>query len=240
MSREILSHQTLTKSKIDTILVPQGAEYQAVCRALTGQKANYPNVLPIPVGISPVTRYLEKWRQSPDFLNKPPSTVLVMGLCGSLSPEYRVGEVVLYQGCYSLSLENYACDTELTQRLQDYLGGDVSLVKGLTSDRPIWSSQEKKHLGQMYQTDVVDMEGIAVLRAMQKDGIPVAMVRVVSDGCQQDLPDVSAAISDDGSLKPVPLAMAMLRHPCASVGLIKGSLKGLKVLGKIALMYLEN
>ncbi len=106
-------------------------------------------------------------------------------------------------------------------------------MRGLTSDRPIWSAQEKGKLGQIYDAGVVDMEGFAALEVLTEVGIAVAMVRVVSDDCDRDIPDLTPAIAPDGSLQPFSLALAMLGHPLAAARLIQGSLRGLKVLQQV-------
>jgi hypothetical protein len=62
----------------------------------------------------------------------------------------------------------------------------------------------------------------------------VGMIRVVSDDCFHDLPDLSAAFSPEGSLKPLPLAIGMARQPLAASRLIRGSLKGLSRLEKLS------
>jgi nucleoside phosphorylase len=190
----------------------------------------------IPMGIEPLKSYWQGWEQTTDFLNKPPSRVLLMGLAGSLSPRYQVGDVVIYQGCYyssnSSQLSWQECDRDLTGLLQARLKG-ASLVRGLTSDRLIWLAEEKRHLGQLYQADVVDMEGLAVLEFLQSQGIAVGIIRVISDDSEQDLPNLNYAFSSDGSWQPFSLGIKMLESPLAAVRLIRGSLAGLKVLQKV-------
>lgn len=221
---------------IDTILVPQGAEYRAICRGLgqRNKRTETPRLLAVPLGVQPLTAYLENWQQSPEFLNKPPAGILLVGLGGSLSPLTDLGELGIYQGCYYVSHPSQArwqdCDRQLTAFLKDSLGPRASLVKGLTSERLIWSAREKKQLGKSYGADIVDMESFAALAVSSKVGIPTAIVRAISDGCQQDLPDLAAAFSPDGSLKPLPLCLAMLQRPAAAAHLIRGSLRGLKAL----------
>ncbi|NES98879.1 MAG: phosphorylase, partial [Desertifilum sp. SIO1I2] len=98
------------------LLVPQGAEYQAVCRGLKQHPGTVPFVLPIPVGVNAVQRYLQTWKQLP-------KQVYVLGLCGSLNPEYQVGEVVLYQKCLYVQgeLHKQDCHPGLTATLQTQL-----------------------------------------------------------------------------------------------------------------------
>jgi hypothetical protein len=42
------------------------------------------------------------------------------------------------------------------------------------------------------------------------------MVRVISDDSHHNLPNLTSAISPDGSLLPLPLAMGMIRQPIAA------------------------
>jgi hypothetical protein len=224
---------------IDAILVPQGAEYQAVCQGLKKLSSPIPQVLPIPIGSSSVITYLRNWQQSQTFLHQPPATVLLIGLCGSLSPQYQVGDCVIYEGCSYFSdqfnsRESWQnCDLHLTDLLQKHLGDKVSKVKGLTSDRLIWSAAEKLQLGKQYLMDVVDMEGYGVLKKLNKNGIKVAIIRVISDNCDCDLPNLTEAISSDGSLRPFTLTGKMLQQPVAAIRLIRGSLTALNRLKKL-------
>ena len=210
---------------ITTILVPQGAEYKAVCRGLSGVTGSIPTVVAIPVGMKPLLKYLQQGQ----FLA--PSRVLIMGICGSLSDRYTVGDIVLYQDCVYQG-KRLECDRTFTAQLHSELSEKASLVKSMTSDRVIWSAAEKRRLGEM-PADVVDMEGFTALEFFNGAGVTVAMLRVVSDDCQHDIPDLTPAINSDGSLNPLPLAMGMLRQPLAATRLIRGSLTALKVLKQV-------
>ncbi len=217
---------------IQTIFVPQGAEYKAVCGGLSHITGTTPTVLAIPVGMKPLTKYLEQWQRDKHFPNDSQPRVLIMGICGSLSKRYAVGDVVLYRNCvYQKQVRE--CDRVFTTQLHSQISDKVSLVNSLSCDRVIWSAGEKLHLGETLGTDVVDMEGFAALEFFNASGVAVAMLRVVSDDCQYDIPDLTTAINTDGSLQPLKLAMILLRQPIAATRLIRGSLTGLKVLEQV-------
>lgn len=206
------------------ILVPKGAEYNAVCR---GVKFLDSQIFPIPVGVKALTQYLEN-----DF-SLFPSQVLIMGLCGSLSPKFGVGDVVLYESCV-YGGEVLECDRNFTSQLYNQLKTKVALVKALTSDSVVYSASEKRRLAETYSAEVVDMEGFAALKILSQTGISVAMLRVVSDDSQHNIPDLNSAIDDRGNLQPLPLAWEMITQPIAALHLIKGSLQGLKLLQQVA------
>jgi nucleoside phosphorylase len=160
-----------------------------------------------------------------------------MGLCGSLSPRYTIGDIVLYQDCVYESKEPtplaQSCDRQLTTLLHQKLKERVPLVNSLTSDRLVYSASEKRRLGQIYNTEVVDMEGFAALEVLTQAGVAVAMVRVISDDSHHNIPNLTSAISPNGSLQPLSLAIGMLRQPIAATRLIRGALHGLQVLQKV-------
>lgn len=206
------------------ILVPKGAEYNAVCR---GVKSLDFQVFSIPVGVKALTQYLEN-----DF-SLFSSKVLIMGLCGSLSPKFGVGDVVLFESCV-YGGEVLECDRNFTSQLYQQLKTQVSLVKALTSDSVIYSTSEKRQLAETFPVEVVDMEGFAALNVLSQKGIKVAMLRVVSDDSKHNIPNLNLAIDDKGNLQPLLLAREMITQPIAAFHLIKGSLKALKLLEEVA------
>ncbi|MEA5578936.1 phosphorylase [Anabaena sp. UHCC 0451] len=215
---------------INTILVPQGAEYQAVCRGLSRVTGFQLQVIAVPLGMKPLYQFLEKNCQ---HLNQPNQRVLLMGLCGSLNQHYNVGDIVIYEDCvYQGNL--LECDRNLTESIHQQLGDKVSFVKGLTSDRVISLAAEKRNLHQQFSADVVDMEGFATLEFFQQQGVSVVMLRVVSDDSLHDIPDLTSVITADGSLQPLPLVWKLISQPLAATRLIRGSLQGLKVLERVA------
>lgn len=213
------------------ILVPQGAEYRTVCRGLKFAHSSIPLTVAIPIGPRAVRQFLEQL-QLRIHISQP--KVLVMGLCGSLKPNLAVGDIVLYEHClYAANQEillQHACDVSLTAQLYLALKEKVTLVKALTSDRMIYAAQEKQFLARTTDADVVDMEGFTVVEFLSRAGFAVTTLRVVSDDCHHDLPNLTTAISPEGKLQTLPLALRMIRQPAAATRLIRGSLQGLRVL----------
>lgn len=202
------------------VLVPQGAEYQAVRRGLQASKVV---IIPIRAGAAAVT--------TPALINalrESPAMVLILGVCGGLQPDDRVGEVVVYTTCQDEAGQTYALDQMLSAKLVP----SWRRVKGITTAKTLSQAQEKQSLAARWGVEVVDMEGAPLLKALAR--MPVVMVRVISDGGDRDLPDLSQAFDSQGNLRPGPLAIAMLRNPRAAARLIQGSLQALKVLERIA------
>lgn len=235
---------------IHAILVPQGAEYQAVCRGL--KQTSVP-VFPVPVGAIPLKQSLETLKQNELWQTLEQRQVLLMGLCGSLSPQVQVSDVVLYQACVSVSSEMVQsiirqptlsldqvlhCDADLTA----YLGQVLHLVpvKAITSDRVIHKASEKQILGTVFDAAAVDMEGAIVLESLRSAGISVAMLRVVSDDCHHNLPNLNSAFREDGSLNAAALALSFLRDPIAAFHLIRGAMRGLQKIQLITATLFQD
>jgi|GEM_PF-179690 len=216
---------------LDAILVPQGAEYQAVCRSLPQQAVNSLSILPIPMGVKESSRYVRE-QIAPRTKAK---RVVLMGLCGSLQPQYTVGDVVLCDRCLDATGSVQRSDSTLSAQIERQLRSR-SILRGtaLTSDRLIHLAAEKQALGQRYPADIVEMEGFGVLESLSGFGIAAALLRVISDDSHGDIPDLSSALNAQGKLQPLPTALSFLQNPLAAARLIRGSLRGLKVLQEVA------
>jgi purine-nucleoside phosphorylase len=212
---------------IDLILVPKGAEYQSVMKGLERAVQPVPKVVAIPMGCLSVLRYLQQWQNTVPQMNSA-KTVLVMGLCGSLKPAYGVGDAVLYAHGLDQQNNRWQSDRCLTQTLHTRL--NLPLVAALTSDRFIATAPEKQTLAHTYDADVIDMEGTAIFSALAPLNLSIATLRVVSDSCQHNLPDLNSAIDANGSLRSFPMTLCFIRQPIAATRLVRGSLKGLHTL----------
>ena len=212
---------------INTIVVPQGAEYQAVGRGLTQAKMKNVRVVPIPIGVKQIERVLSDHSEIIDNS----SGILIMGLCGSLSNLCAIGDALLVESCEDVNHNLIKLDAQLTAEIGEKLA--IRTVAALTSDRIVTLAQEKLNLARQYSADLVEMEGYSyVVRLQQQDKV-VAMLRIVSDDLHGDLPNLDRAIDLQGNLKSLPMAIAFMKQPRAAVRLIRGSLTGLKALEQI-------
>lgn len=202
------------------ILVCNGAEYKTVKRGLRNTSL-YDRIIPIPIGIQAVYRFLET---SNIDRNKP---VILLGLAGSLSKEYLVGDVVVYDSCCYLE-KGELITKSCNERLKDYLVRRInaSAVRGITSDILLSESSQKKKLFQQSQAVVVDMESFAILSYFAT----AAVVRVISDGVDDNLPQLNQAITATGRLDGVGVFFAFLKQPAKGITLIRNSIISLKKL----------
>ncbi|MBE9204260.1 hypothetical protein IQ218_13465 [Synechocystis salina LEGE 06099] len=219
------------------IVAPQGTEAQAIAKGLG--KTDHIHLQAMPVGAIAVQSFLENLAQT---WAARPQGLLVMGVTGSLSADYGIGQAVWVEQCQYWGdgghgqQPEYVGDRHLMERINHLLEphGQIPLVKGITVPQVVCGGAEKQLLGQKSGAQVVDMENTAVLAFGAANQIPVAILRVVSDTMAQDLPDLSGVFTDQGALQPFPLAKALLRRPLTAGHLIQGSLRACAQLTAIA------
>ncbi|PZV09333.1 MAG: hypothetical protein DCF32_02610 [Leptolyngbya sp.] len=223
---------------VQVILVPAGAEYQAVMRGLKAIP-HAPPVVAVPAGPAAFRAFLESWADRSRFATQ---EILLLGLGGSLSPQHSVGDAILLEQVWSDTEGDQPplfkggrgdlpvqCDRALVESLAQRL--KVPVGTGVTCNRVITTVTEKRRLGDRYEAAVVDMESAVLLEAMPQ--AKVAILRVISDDCSHDLPDIAGAIDPYGSLRPVVLTLSFLKKPIAALNFIRSSVKGLNTLERL-------
>ena len=184
--------------RFDAVVIPRGAEARAVVR---GWRRPQPRMLFVPAGGSAGAAL-----QS----DVPIATALVMGLCGALDPVLRVGRPVVYAD---------VVDEDRTIVLDASLAGACAtalrcaIVRAANVPAVVGDVAVKAALRSATGAAAVDMEAAAIARTLHARGVRVAMVRVVSDDAVTPLPDLRGIYDAGGALRPLALALALLRTP---------------------------
>ncbi|HEX3465208.1 MAG TPA: hypothetical protein VHS78_14265 [Candidatus Elarobacter sp.] len=199
-----------------TILVPQGAEAEAVRRARPSAR-----VVALPPGAAAAGAL-------PDFEDG--ETAVVLGLCGGLW-RMRAGAVAIYARAVDAA-QAFELDPDLVDELSAALPEAV-VVNGCTTKRVITTVESRTVLAQRFNADVVDMEGTPLAKALTARRVRFAMVRVVSDDASRDLPPIEDAIDADGRLLPMPVALAFARKPLAAVAFVRNARGALDTLTNV-------
>jgi nucleoside phosphorylase len=201
------------------ILVPQGAEFQAVKRGI-GRSERL--IVAIPAGLQPVQNFLAQQQWDTRSVDR----VYVLGLCGGLNPDLAIGDAVVYASCQNFAQQFWQCESDEFNNAKS--------VKAISSNKIIATAKEKRFIREKYGCDVVDMEGTAILAYFAGLNIPVTMLRVVSDTAAGDIPDLSAAIDSNGKLQSRQLAIGLIKEPRKGLRLVRGAIVGLRALEKLA------
>jgi nucleoside phosphorylase len=132
-----------------------------------------------------------------------PDAILVIGLCGGLTEAMREEQIVAYTECLSADkAPALQCSPALTCAIIDILEKhrvSCDRVTGITSPRIVSNKSEKLALARS-GASVVDMETYQVLSVAARVGVPAAVLRVVADPLDTDMPDFNSALDANGAL----------------------------------------
>ncbi|HUK92079.1 MAG TPA: hypothetical protein VLZ81_16890, partial [Blastocatellia bacterium] len=159
--------------------------------------------------------------------------VLIIGLAGSLTHSIGEGDLTLYRSALTPTGECCALSEKLNERITArLLGAGIAhnLVTGVSQARIAATLREKRDLAAT-GAGVVDMESYELASASVRAGLPVAVVRVISDNVDKPMPDFNSALNSSGEFSPLALAIACLRRPAATFSLMKSSRRALNTLG---------
>ena len=206
---------------IDAVFVPRGAEECAVRAGLRRSVA----ICPMRIGSSSATAAAEA-----AIASGAPRRVLVTGLCGSLDARFRPADVLLYASIEGTDGVSLATDLDLTAAVQRAVPGALSGIRALSVGHIVTRATEKRALAQRHGCHAIDMESLALLARLRRAGSSVAVLRVVSDGVDDDLPDLNAALDVAGNLDPKALARVCFFSPIAALRMTLGATRGLRQL----------
>lgn len=168
--------------------------------------------------------------------------LIVVGLAGGLDGALKAGDAVIYDRCYLGDSEpeptgskekqsacdekaSIHCNDSLSRYLLDLLQASEhrsACGLGITVPRIITDAKDKVRFGADYMALAVDMESFHVLRVCADFGLPVSVLRVISDEVDDDLPDFNYASGNEGSFSNWRMFLAMTTRPAASLKFLLG------------------
>ena len=151
-------------------------------------------------------------------------------MCGSLDERFRPGDALLYTSIEDTDGIPLATDKDLTAAIQHAVPNALTGIRALSVGHIVTRASEKRALAQRWGCHVCDMESLALLARLHRAGASVAILRVVSDGVDDNLPDLNAAVDAAGNLDGKALARASLLSPLAALRMTLGATTALRVL----------
>jgi nucleoside phosphorylase len=222
---------------IDAVFVPRGAEERAV-RAGLGRRSKVA-VYTTGIGSSSAAAAAEAVIAGAAAAGGVPRRVLVTGLCGSLDERFRPGDALLYTSIEDTDGIPLATDVDLTSAIQRAVPGALTGIRALSVGHIITKASEKRALAQRWGCHACDMESLALLARLHRAGTSVAILRIVSDGVDDSLPDINSAVDGAGNLDGKALAKACLLKPIAAIHMASQARAAIRTL-TVALGFLAS
>ena len=131
--------------------------------------------------------------------NDKPEIVFTCGFAGGLNTALKFNTIV------------YSAPDKLKPILNSYGGVEV---KFYCSDRLIYSASEKLKLHQSTNADAVEMESGIIYDICSKQNISCAIIRIISDTANEDLPmNFDEITAENGKIIYSKLFLKLLKHP---------------------------
>jgi adenosylhomocysteine nucleosidase len=145
--------------------------------------------------------------------------VLSFGICGGLSPELGVGRVVVGTEVICQN-ERWRADEAWSNALTGPCGAVTGAVAG--SDSVLLTEDSKAAHHRQTGAIGADMESHIVARVATERGLPLAVLRAVSDDAHQALPPAAAfALNKDGRIDYSAVMLSLLDEPSQLRALIR-------------------
>ncbi len=158
-------------------------------------------------------------------------TTVCTGLCGLLSPAFLVGDALVYRSVRRAGSDAVLrLDAGLADTVAASVPGSQTGILGLASETILATAGSKRAAAAHFGAHAVDMESFSLAERLQRAGVAVAVVRVGSDGPNDDLPDLERALDGSGGIDSFALGLAMLREPARGAKL---ALCGMRALGAL-------
>ena len=166
----------------------------------------------------------------------PLDLVLAAGFAGSLRGDIHPGDIVL---------DIARSDSKLADALADAsekLGIPCHKGTFYSSGRILMKSDEKKKLGEKSGAIAVEMESQAIFEAFSGKKIPLLFARAVSDGMDQNLPDLSGILGGNGELRVASLLKLIARPSqwADFIRLVRGSSKAGRNLARVLKEFIAH
>ena len=146
--------------------------------------------------------------------------VLSFGIAAGLAPQYSagtclIGREVVYGNC------SYPADPDWTASFKKLVGcADLVTIAGV--DRPLRRPSEKQALHRASGASAADMESHIVARITAELALPFAVLRVIADPAERELPPAAlAGIRVDGVVEVGAVLASLARSPRQFPGLIR-------------------
>jgi adenosylhomocysteine nucleosidase len=136
------------------------------------------------------------------------AALISFGLAGGLDPAWRPGAIIVPEAVLSRGV-SWATDASLSR-----IVGGASPHRMVGDDTLVVDAARKQRLWRETGATALDLESGAVARIATQHGLPFAVLRVICDPAERDLPPAAlAALDARGAIGISRVLASVLAHP---------------------------
>jgi adenosylhomocysteine nucleosidase len=158
-------------------------------------------------------------RVADSVISKTYSFCIVCGFAGALKSSAKLGNIVVPEKVqHHATRQTEICDPDLLTRASE--NGATRIATLLTTDHVVNTATEKNCLSAL--AEAVDMESFAILQAANKKIVPCAILRVISDSFDRDMPaELDTIVDPQGHVKIAGVVRYVAKHPLMVPALVR-------------------
>lgn len=158
-------------------------------------------------------------RVADSLISKAYSCCIISGFAGALKPSVKLGDIVASEKVqHHASRQTEICDPDLLAHASE--NGATRISTLLTTDHVVNTAAEKNRLSEL--AEAVDMETFAILHAANKNKVRSAVVRVISDSFDRDMPaELDTIVDPQGHVKIAGVVRYVAKHPLTVPALMR-------------------
>jgi adenosylhomocysteine nucleosidase len=147
------------------------------------------------------------------------SFCITSGFAGALKSSVKLGDIVASEKVQEhASRRIEICDADLLAHAAG--NGATRIATLLTTDHVVNTTTEKNRLSAF--AEAVDMESYAILHAANKKNVVSAVVRVISDSFDRDMPaELDTIVDSQGHVKIAGVVRYVAKHPLLVPALVR-------------------
>jgi adenosylhomocysteine nucleosidase len=160
-----------------------------------------------------------------------PSLILSMGYAGAVTPELKIGDLIVADKILEFTGDRVGADWTIKQEtraipinpfpIDKRLEGEFVRGGLLTVDEVICEPERKRALGKLYPVQAVEMETSALAKLAQEMKIPFLSLRSISDTVDCELPDFSSMKNKEGEVSKLKAGWHAITHPDKIISLVE-------------------
>jgi adenosylhomocysteine nucleosidase len=158
-------------------------------------------------------------RVADTFISKNYSFCIISGFAGALKSSVNLATIVVPEKVQNHGThQTEICDASLLAQASEI--GATSITTMLTTDHVVNTAAEKSSLS--VYAEAVDMESYAILHAANTKSVPAAVVRVISDSFDRDMPaELDTMVDPQGHVKISGVVRYVAKHPLMVPALVR-------------------